>query len=248
VGGEPPIAPGRHTGTARAALERRTIHIHDVRADPEYTYGAADVDPIRTVLGIPMVRMNDLLGVIIIFRHEVRPFTDKQVALMETFADQAVIAIENVRLFNELQARTQDLTRSVDELQALGEVSRAVSSTLDLQTVLDTIVTRAVQLSAAKAGVIYEYDEATQAFARIRGAHQLDDELGAVIRATPIRLGEGVSGKAAALRAPVQVPDVLDEQTYDVARIRAVFERYGYRSLLAVPLLFEQQILGVLTV
>ncbi len=243
-----PISPGRHTGTARAALERRTVHIPDVLADPEYTYGAKQVDPIRTILGVPILKGNDLVGVIMIYRLEVRPFTPKQISLVETFADQALIAIENVRLFNELQARTRDLTRSVDELHALGEVSRAVSSTLNLETVLNTIVVRAVEISATYGGVIYEYDETKQAFDRIRAAHRLDDELGEVIRATPIRLGEGVSGKAAALRSPVQVADVLDEQAYGVARIRAVFERHGFRSLLAVPLLFEDRILGVLTV
>ena len=99
------------------------------------------------MLGVPMLREGTLIGVIAIRRDEVRPFTDKQIELVTTFADQAVIAIENVRLFQELQASTRDLTRSVEELKALGEVSQAVSSTLDLQTVLDTIVARAVQLS-----------------------------------------------------------------------------------------------------
>src|SRR5206468_2808525 len=95
-----PIAPGRDSATARAALERRTIHIHDILADPEYTYqvNQVDVNTIRTVLGIPMLRAGELLGVIMIYRHEVRPFTDSQIALVETFADQAAIAIENARL------------------------------------------------------------------------------------------------------------------------------------------------------
>ena len=97
-----PIVPTRQTSTGRAALERRTIHIHDVLADPEYNYGARQVDPYRTMLAIPMLRADELLGVITIYRHEVNPFTDSQIALMETFADQAVIAIENARLFTEL--------------------------------------------------------------------------------------------------------------------------------------------------
>ena len=94
------------------------------------------VEPIRTVLGIPMLRAGELLGVITVNRHQVRAFTDSEIALMETFADQAAIAIENARLLTELQARTGELTRSVQELQALGEVSQALSSTLDLDTVL----------------------------------------------------------------------------------------------------------------
>ena len=96
---------------------------------------------------------------IVIYRHEVRPFTDSQVALMETFADQAAIAIENARLLTELQARTDQLTRSVQELQALGEVSQALSSTLDLDTVLRTIVSRASQIAGTDSCTVYEYDE-----------------------------------------------------------------------------------------
>src|SRR4030095_15190604 len=102
---------------------------------------------LRTILGVPMLREGALIGVIVIRRTEVQPFTDKQIDLVTTFADQAVIAIETVRLLQELQARTHELARSVEELKALGEVSQAVSSSLDLQTVLTSIVDRAVQLS-----------------------------------------------------------------------------------------------------
>src|SRR5262249_38227855 len=119
---------GRHSNSGRAALERRTIHNHDVQSDPEYTYGGSQVDPYRTVLAVHMLRAQEPLGVIIIYRHQVRPFSDNHIALMETFADQAAIAIENVRLFTELQTRTGELTRSVDRLTALGDVGRAVSS------------------------------------------------------------------------------------------------------------------------
>src|SRR5262249_57392540 len=108
---------------------------------------------------IPMIRADEVLGVIIIFRHEVRPFTDSQVALMETFADQAAIAIENARLLTELQTRTAQLTRSVEELQALGDISQALSSTLDLDTVLIKIVSRANQLAGTDAYTDYEYYE-----------------------------------------------------------------------------------------
>jgi two-component system, NtrC family, sensor kinase len=194
-----------------------------------------------------MLREDQPIGAISVARMERRPFTDTQVALLKTFADQAVIAIENVRLFQELQARTSELSRSVEELKALGEVSRAVSSTLDLEIVLNTIVARAVELSGANGGLIHEYHEGTEEF-HLRGAHQLEQELVELIRTAPIRLGEGATGRAAALRTPVQVSDVLDEQEYDVARIRTIFERLGYRSLLIVPLLFEQRVLGALGV
>jgi GAF domain-containing protein len=130
-----PIRPGRHSGSARAALERRTIHIADVLADAEYVYGAKDVEPIRTVLGVPILKGDDLLGVMMIYRLEVRPFTDRQIALVETFADQAAIAIENVRLLDELRERTQEIeklnkhleqrvTDQVDEIERMGRLRR----------------------------------------------------------------------------------------------------------------------------
>ncbi len=174
---------------------------------------------------------------------------DELEALGEEFNRTAARLEESYsNLEQKVQARTRELARSVEELKALGEVGRAVSSSLDVETVLNTIVTRAVQLSSANGGLIYEYDETTRQFSAIRGAHRVDDDLAEVIRATPLRLGEGVAGKAAALHAPVQVSDVLAEGSYDVARIRSVFERHGYRSVLAAPLLFEQQIVGVLVV
>jgi GAF domain-containing protein len=182
-----------------------------------------------------------------IHRTEVRPFSDKQIKLLETFADQAVIAIENVRLFQELEARTRELARSVGELKALGEVGQAVSSTLDLQTVLSTIVGHAVQLSGTSGGVIYEYDEAAEGFL-LRASYRMEEALVEALRGAPIRLGEGATGRAAITRTPVQVPDTLDEREYTGARLRPMLARLGYRSVLAVPLLREQRILGALTV
>ncbi|MGZ5262098.1 MAG: GAF domain-containing protein, partial [Burkholderiales bacterium] len=171
-----PIRRGRHSGTARAALERRTIYILDVLADPEYSYGAKDAETIRTILGVPILKGDDLLGVIMVYRLEVLPFTDKQIALVETFADQAAIAIENVRLLDALRLRTDDLGRSVDELRALGEVSQAVNSTLDLETVLSTIVAKAVQLSGTDAGAIYVFDDRQREF-HLRATYGMDREL-----------------------------------------------------------------------
>src|SRR5262249_9531194 len=142
----------------------------------------------------------------------------------------------------ELEARTRELTRLVAELRALGEVSQAVSSSLELETVLGTIVARAVELSAAHGGVIYQYDKATEEL-HVGSAFRLEEDLAEVMRVAPIRLGEGVAGKAVALGASFQVADVLDEEAYDVGRIRTPFRRHGYRSVVAVPLLFEEQIL-----
>ena len=112
-----------------------------------------------------MLRHDEAIGAIGVTRREPGGFTDDEIALLQTFADQAVIAIENARLLSELQARTQELTRSVEQLTALGEVGRAVSSSLDLDTVLTTIVGRAVQLSGTDGGTIFEYDEGAEEFA-----------------------------------------------------------------------------------
>ena len=155
---ENPIRPGRGNGAARAALEHRAVQIPDARADPDYTFGGQVVDAIRTVLAVPMLKGDELLGVIAIYRLEVRSFDDRQIALVETFADQAVIAIENVRLFDEVEARTRELAHSVEGLRALGEVTQAVNSTLDLKTVLSTIVAKATQLSGTEAGAIYVFE------------------------------------------------------------------------------------------
>jgi len=240
-----PLALSRASAAGRASLERRTIHLQDVLADPEYTYGATQVDAVRTVLGIPMLRADELLGVIIIYRHEVLPFTDSQVALMETFADQAAIAIENARLLSELQARTAELTRSVQELQALGEVSQALSSTLDLETVLATIVSRASQLAGAAGCSIYEYDEAAEHF-ELRATHNDDAQFVEALRAAPLRKGEGLMGRAAEMRETIQIPDITQPGAYQ-SSVRATLIRFGYRALLAVPLLREDQIIGSLS-
>src|SRR5262249_7390964 len=156
-----------------------------------------------------------------------------QIALLKTFADQAVIAVENVRLFKELQTRTEALTRSVGELQALGEVGQAISSTLDLQTVLRTIVARATQLADTDAGGTYEYDEPREIFVP-RAAEHLEAEIVETMLATPIRKGEGATGRLAEELRPVQVPDMIG--TPAESRVRGALVRAGYRALLALPL------------
>jgi signal transduction histidine kinase len=241
-----PLHPGRATVIGRIGLERRAVHIPDILADPEYTYPGVELGKIRTILGVPMLREGVPIGAFSIWREEVRPFTEKQIELVTTFADQAVIAVENVRLFQELQARTQELTRSVEELKALGDVSQAVSSTLDLETVLTTIVSRAVQLSGTDGGAIYEYDEPTGEF-HLRATQRIEEELVEALRANPIRMGEGATGRAAAARKPVQIPDILEEGAYE-GRLRAAMEHAGFRALLAVPLLREDRVIGALVV
>jgi signal transduction histidine kinase len=185
------------------------------------------------------------IGVITVTRAEPGSFSDSEIELLKTFADQAVIAVENVRLFKELQERTGELTRSVDELRALGEIGQAISSTLDLRAVLSTIVVRATQLSGTDAGVIYEYDELREVFVP-RATEHLEAEIVETMLATPIRKGEGATGRLAETQEPIQVPDILAAPAE--SRVRGALVRAGYRALLAVPLVREDHLLGGLTV
>src|SRR5262249_11200094 len=131
---------------------------------PSFTQSVARAVGFRGLLAVPMLKDGEPVGGIVVVRREVGSFTEAEIALLQTFADQAVIAIENVRLFKELEARTADVTRSVDQVAAVGEVGRAVSSTLDIGTVLSTIVSRAVQLSGLDGGVVFEYNESAEEF------------------------------------------------------------------------------------
>ena len=240
-----PVRLWRGSIPGRAALERRVVHVADVLADPEYgELEAQRLLGLRTGLGVPLLKEDVLIGVFAIWRTEVRPFTDKQIGLVTTFADQAVIAIENVRLLQELQARTREQGRSVEELKALGDVGQAVSSTLDLQTVLSTIVGRAVELSGTDGGAIYEFDEGTEEF-HLRATHGMSLELIEAVREARIRLGETAVGRAALNREAVQIPDIMAEAAYS---LRDVMERAGFRAFLAVPLLRESRIIGALVV
>jgi signal transduction histidine kinase len=241
----------RGTPPGRAMADGKTIHVRDIAAELDSEFPDSRERHLatgsHTILATPLLRESASIGAIMIRRTEVRPFSDKQIKLLETFADQAVIAIENVRLFQELEARTRELAQSVGELRALGDVSQAVSSTLDLAKVLETIVARAVQLSGTDCGVIYEYDESAQEF-NLRASHRMEEEVVEGLRAARVHLGEGATGRAAITRTPVQIPDILDQREFTGTRARPLITRLGYRSLLSVPLLREQQIMGGLTV
>jgi signal transduction histidine kinase len=226
------------------------VHIEDVTRtavmqDP-HLVEIVRTEGVRTVLGVPLVREGQMVGSIMMYRREVRPFTDKQIQLVSTFATQAVIAIQNARLFQELQARTRDLARSVEQLQALSAVGQAVSSTLDLETVLTTIVSRADLLAGADGGAIYEYDEGHKVF-HLRATQRLGEELVDATRSEPIRLGEGALGRAAQTRQPVEIPDVLEAGAYE-GRMRDIISRTDFRAILGVPLVLEGRTLGGLVV
>jgi GAF domain-containing protein len=240
-----PIRLGRHSSSARAALERRIIHIPDVWADPEYTYGARDAEAIHTVLSVPILKGDNLLGVMTIYHLEgIRPFTDKQIALVETFADQAAIAIDNVRLLDELRHRTEELGRSVGELRALGEVSQAVNSTLDLETVLSTIVAKAVQLSGTEAGAIYVFDAARSEL-RLRATYGMDQELIEALTKQHIGLEESNVARALTQREPVQIADLKE---HALTAVNEIILHAGFRALLVAPLLRGEELVGTLVV
>ncbi len=238
-----PRPPDRGQAASRAVLTRALVTIPDTHADPDYALKNFE---FRSLVGIPLMREGNPIGALVVGRRDPGPFPEKQVALLQTFADQAVIAIENVRLFKELEARTTQLARSVEQLGALSEVGQAVSSTLDLETVLSTIVSRATQLASMDGGAIYEYEEAREEF-RLRATDRLPDELVEALRSTPIAKGEGSVGRLASTGEPVAISDITDEGLYQ-SRVREILLRLGYRSVLAVPLLREDRLLGGLVV
>ncbi len=227
----------------------RIVHIADIAVHAGYRSGmllphaVVELGGVRTLLAVPLRKEEQLLGVFSIYRQEVRPFSDKQLALLHNFAAQAVIAMVNARLLGELQARTDELTRSVAELQALEEVLRAVNSSLDLDTVLATIVSRAAQLSQADEGTIYEFDEAEEVFVP-KSAFGMSAERVEALRERRIKLGETHLGRSALLRAPVYVQDVQQ----DPAVPHAARTLPGIHAVLAVPLLRDDKVVGGLVI
>jgi signal transduction histidine kinase len=239
----PVISPNVSNALRELWNTKQVVHVTDLMAsDPN--------DPIakfaggRTLVVVPMLKEDELMGAIGIYRQELRPFTEKQIELVTNFANQAVIAIENVRLLNELRARTDDLARSVGELQALGDVSQAVNSTLDLEQVLTTIVQRAVQLSRTDAGAIYVFDEARQEF-RLRATYGMSEDMIVAITDRRIGTGDAHIGPAATERRPIQVADIQNEPPSPINDINV---REGYRAVLIIPLLRPDHIVGALVV
>jgi signal transduction histidine kinase/CheY-like chemotaxis protein len=221
---------------------KQVVHTADVQAEdpdsPLAKYAGA-----RTLLLVPLLKEDELVGIFGIYRHEVRPFNDKQIELVKSFASQAVIAIENVRLLTELRARTDELGQSVEELRALGEVTQAVNSTLELQTVLSTIVAKAVQLSDTDAGSIYVHDETQQEF-QLQANYGMSDDLIAALKDHHTDLSGAVAG-AAKQGEPVQVPDMQAEPHIPTNEIML---QAGYRARLLVPLMRFNEVMGALVV
>jgi signal transduction histidine kinase len=237
---ENPARASRETISGRVVIERRPIQIADLQAERDYQYGAKFLGP-RTCLGVPLLREGIPIGVIIIFRTEVKPFTDKQLELVTTFADQAVIAIENVRLLQQLQDRTRELQRSLEEVGALSEVSRAVSSSLDLQQVLNTVAVHAVNLSKSDGCGVFEFNQARQAL-DVVASYNLSGEFLTSIQKKMIDLGATTIGQAAERGQPLQVSDMAEAHNHPY---REFSLKAGFRSLLTVPMKSDRVIRGI---
>jgi signal transduction histidine kinase len=239
---------GMDTTAGMAVLTRSVVHVPDIEEPSavEVVRHVGRTLGFRSVVTVPMLRGEDAVGAILVARREPGRFSDAEVELLKTFADQAVIAVENVRLFDELEARTAALTRSVEQLTALGEVGRAVSSTLDLETVLTTIVSRAVQLSGLDGGVVFEYDERAEEFVH-RAQAGTGGALAAARRAERIRKGDGAMGRTATTLEPIQVSDITVPGAY-VGQQRENLIESGVRAVLAVPMVREGRLIGCLGV
>jgi two-component system, NtrC family, sensor kinase len=227
---------------------RGGVNIADAQNDPALSNIRREIARARgyrSLVVVPLLRHEEAIGTIAVARREQGGFTAEEIALLQTFADQAVIAIENARLLTELQARTAELSRSVGELTALGEVGRALSSTLDVDVVLDTIVTRANDLIGADGCTIFEYDEAAEQF-HLRATRNLEPRLVELARGTPLHKGDqGILGHLPAARQPVQVADIT-AGSYSSPISDALIEA-GYRAVVAVPLMREDHLIGALT-
>ena len=239
-----PLSPGRGTLTGRTALEGKTVHIPDVLADPEYTLTQAiEFGKFRTMLGIPLLREGAPIGVMALTRTAVQPFTDKQIELVTTFADQAVIAIENVRLFDEVQTRTRDLAESLQQQTATADVLKVISrSAFDLQTVLDALIETATRMCDADQGAITrEIDGAFFRAANFGYSSALSD----FIRNTPVQMDRGsIAGRALVEARIVQIPDVKADPNYTFS---PALDSGDFRTALGVPMLREGVPIGVLS-
>jgi GAF domain-containing protein len=235
--------PGQGSIIGRTILHRKTIHVVDVLADAEYSMAeTAKKANLRSALGVPLLREGNPIGVILLGRHAIEPFTDKQIELVETFADQAVIAIENVRLFDEVQARTRDLTESLQQQTATADVLKVISrSTFDLQTVLSALIESAARLCSADQGAITREIDGTFFRAATYG-HSL--EFSDYIRETPVQLDRSsVAGRALVEGRIIHIPDVQVDPEYTFS---PGLDLGNFRTVIGVPMLREGVPIGVL--
>ena len=241
------IRPGRDTCVGRVLLEGRAVRITDTQSDPEYDPAMAPFGITRTMLGVPLLREGVPIGVLVVTRSTVRPFTEKQIELIATFADQAVIAIENARLFEAEQQRTRELTESLEQQTATSEVLRVISSSPgDLKPVFDAMLAKATQLCEAKFGALGLREGDAYRIVAIHNAPQAFAEF--MQREPLMPSPNNTLGRAIATRRIAQTADITIERPYlqgDPLAVAAV-ELGGYRTVLAVPMLKESEIIGLI--
>jgi PAS domain S-box-containing protein len=239
------LVPGRDSIVSRVLLERKVVHIVDAEAEAGYDFPEAiNIGRVRSLLGVPMFRDDEVVGVIGLSRQRVEPFTERQIELMRTFAAQAVIAMENARLLGELRERTTDLARSVDELTATGDVLKIISrSSVDLETVLDTLVETVARLCRADQALVFRRRDDLY---HLAAAHGLSEETLKFMLAHPVPGDRGsISGRVELERRAVHIPDILQDSEYTVWEGQ---KAQGQRTMLGVPLLREEALLGVFIV
>src|SRR5262245_27467727 len=246
-----PLPPGRGSIVGRVITEGRTVQVADVLADPSYELiEQAKMGGIRTVLGVPMLRKGTPIGVMILQRRAVRPFTDKPIELVATFADQAVIAVENVRLFDEVQARTHELSEALEQQTATSEVLGVISSSPgQLEPVFQAMLANAVRVVGSKFGTMYLRDGDAFRVAAMHGAPRAYVE--ALTREPLFRPGpETALGRTAITRQVVQIADLEAEAKYRKLGPRAVaaIELGGVRTVLSVPMLKDNELLGTIAI
>jgi signal transduction histidine kinase len=246
LGSRIPLTRGSVSG--RAMIDRRPVQVEDLQAAGEEFpegYALAQEHNHRTTLCVPMLREGVTIGSILLRRREIRPFTEKQIALLQTFADQAVIAIENVRLFKELGARNSDLTESLEQQTATGEILRVISSSqTDVQPVFETIAENSLRLCDATFSTVFRYDGELVHLAALRN---LTPEGAAAIRSAfpmPPSRG-GASARSILTRRVVHIADVREDPEYVLGGLADIAK---FRSILSVPMLRDGQPIGTITV
>ena len=236
-----------------AIINRQTCAVADLRETRGYREGsglpvaAADMGGVRTMVAVPMFKENEPIGVISIYRREVRPFTDKQIELVSNFAKQAVIAIENTRLLNELRQRTDDLTEALEQQTATSEVLRVISSSpTNVQPVFDAIAESAVRLCDGQFSFVLRFDGKVMDFASCCGLSAEGLDVFHSILPMPAS-EETAGGRAVVRRAVVEIPDVEADPSYG-AQGQGLAKAVNYRSIAAVPLLHEGNPIGAIAV
>jgi signal transduction histidine kinase/DNA-binding response OmpR family regulator len=244
------LTPGEGVA-GRAFQERRPVWTRDRLTDPALQY-RPEADTLihakapRAYLAVPILARGKLYGVLVDYFFEPHDFTPEEIQLLSTLADHAAIALEKIDQFQQISTHSIELAHRVEQLGALNEIGQVVSSTLDLDRLLRTIVARAAQLAGADAAVVTEYDEPSEEF-RPRATHGFEGEIVDAFACTPLRKGQGAIGRLADTHEPVQVLDIAPPDAYQ-SGLRPLLTQFGYRALLAVPLVCDDRLVGGLVI